>query len=165
MKKGKKKIIILVSIIILIIAVIIAVNIYNNSQEIIEENNYEGTVGEFESKIDITDTTNSEINEVGMKVNKSSKIAEDREFNGALIKDISIESTGDIAVFNAQVENNLEKDIEGYIIYISFLKKDGTVIDKVETFFPDIVSGETGIITATTPKDIATAYDIKIEEN
>ena len=85
------------------------------------------------------------------------------QFNDLHIKNIQIESTGDMAIFNAVVENNLEKDIEGYIIYITFLKKDGTVIDRVETLFPDIPNGETGFITATTPKDIATAYDIKIE--
>ena len=41
--------------------------------------------------------------------------------------------------------------------------KDGTEIDRVETLFPAIPAGETGYISATTPKDIATADDIKIE--
>lgn len=163
-KINKKKVITFISIILVIIAVVIAIIIFKNKEEKVSENNYEGTVGEFESQIDLTDTENSEIREDGMKINTSSKIAEEREFNGTVIKDITIESTGDMAVFNAQAVNNLEKDLEGYIIYISFLKKDGTVIDKVETFFPDIPSGETGLITATTPKDIATAYDIKIEK-
>lgn len=167
MKKeiNKKKIIILISVILVIIAVVIAIKIcFKKQGEKVVDNNYEGTVSEFESEIDITDTENSEIREDGMKINTSSKISEEREFNDTVIKNITIESTGDMAIFNAQVENNLGKDIEGYIIYISFLKKDGTVIDEVETFFPDIPDGETGIITATTPKDIATAYDIKIEK-
>lgn len=124
MKKeiNKKKIIILISVILVIIAVVIAIKIgFKKQGEKVADNNYEGTVGEFESEIDITDTENSEIREDGMKINTSSKISEEREFNG-------------------------------------------TVIDKVETFFPDIPDGETGLITATTPKDIATAYDIKIEK-
>ena len=111
----------------------------------------------------MTNLENSQIREDGMKINTSSKIAEGIEFNDLLIKDITIESSGDMAVFNASVENNLGKDIEGYIIYLTFLDSNGEVIDKVETYFPDIPDGETGYISATTTKDIATADDIKIE--
>lgn len=170
MKKQMKILIGVVAIIVVIVAIVMVIAIGRNPSDEKEEqeNNQSSNVTnnnviDFKSEIDMTDLSNCEIREDGMKVNNSPKIAGEREFNDTKIAGITIESTGDMAVFNAQVINELEKDIEGYIIYISFLKKDGSVIDKVETFYPDIASGETGFITATTPKDIATAYDIKIE--
>lgn len=166
MKKIKfniKHLIIALSILIVLIIAIVIVVLVINKQEKEDEINNELEIGNFETQIDMTNLENSQIREDGMKINTSSKIAEGIEFNDLLIKDITIESSGDMAVFNASVENNLGKDIEGYIIYLTFLDSNGEVIDKVETYFPDIPDGETGYISATTPKDIATADDIKIE--
>lgn len=166
MKKIKfniKHLIIALSILIVLIIAIVIVVLVINKKEKEDEINNELEIGNFETQIDMTNLENSQIREDGMKINTSSKIAEGIEFNDLLIKDITIESSGDMAVFNASVENNLGKDIEGYIIYLTFLDSNGEVIDKVETFFPDIPDGETGYISATTPKDIATADDIKIE--
>ena len=162
-KFNKKHLIIALSILIVLIIAIVIVVLVINKQEKEDEINNELEIGNFETQIDMTNLENSQIREDGMKINTSSKIAEGIEFNDLLIKDITIESSGDMAVFNACVENNLGKDIEGYIIYLTFLDSNGEVIDKVETFFPDIPDGETGYISATTPKDIATADDIKIE--
>ena len=166
LKSNKKMAIIIVIVVILIAIIVATIFILNqdNDEQSSEVNN-EIEVGQFVSEIDMTDTSNSEIREDGMKINTSSKIAEGIEFNDVFIKDIKIESTGDMATFNATVENNLGKDIEGYIIYLNFLDSDGNTIDRVETFFPDIPNGETGYITATTPKDIATAYDLTIERD
>ena len=166
MKKIKfniKHLIIALSILIVLIIAIVIVVLVINKKEKEDEINNELEIGNFETQIDMTNLENSQIREDGMKINTSSKIAEGIEFNDLLIKDITIESSGDMAVFNASVENNLGKDIEGYIIYLTFLDSNGEVIDKVETYFPDIPDGETGYISATTPKDIATADDIKIE--
>lgn len=162
-KFNKKHLIIALSILIVLIIAIVIVVLVINKQENEDEINNELEIGNFETQIDMTNLENSQIREDGMKINTSSKIAEGIEFNDLLIKDITIESSGDMAVFNASVENNLGKDIEGYIIYLTFLDSNGEVIDKVETYFPDIPDGETGYISATTPKDIATADDIKIE--
>ena len=164
MKKVNKKLIFLIIILLIIISILatILINKINKNMK----NNYldiEPSISSEKSEIDMSNLTNSEIAEDGLKVNKSSKIEQGIEFNDVLIKDITIESSGDMAVFNASVENTLGKDIEGYIIYLTFLDNNGEVIDKVETFFPDIPDGETGYISATTPKDIATADDIKIE--
>ena len=74
-----------------------------------------------------------------------------------------IEAGENISIFNAKVENTLDKDLDGYLVYIIFLDENGNEIDKVETSFPKIEKGKTGYITATSTKDIATAYDIKIE--
>ena len=166
LKMNKKLALIVAIAVLLIIIILVAIRILNkDEEEQKQEINGEIEVGDFISEIDMTDTTNSEIRDDGMKINTSSKIAKGIEFNDVLVKDIKIESTGDMATFNATVENNLGKDIEGYIIYLNFLDKDGNTIDRVETFFPDIPNGETGYISATTPKDIATAYDITIERD
>lgn len=163
-KLNKRNLIIAIcTIIVLIIAIIVVIKVINKDKKEENEINNELEIGDFETEIDMTNLENSQIREDGMKINTSSKIAEGIEFNDVLIKDITIESSGDMAVFNASVENTLGKDIEGYIIYLTFLDNNGEVIDKVETFFPDIPDGETGYISATTPKDIATAKDIKIE--
>ena len=167
-KRINKKKVFLIAVIITIIAIIV-LTIYllnkNKEDQSSQEINQEIEVGQFVSEIDMTDTTNSEIRDDGMKINTSNKIAEGIEFNDVFIKDIKIEATGDMATFNATVENNLGKDLEGYIIYLNFLDNEGNIIDKVETFFPDIPNGEIGFITATTPKDIATAYDLTIERD
>lgn len=164
LKLTKKSLIIAIIIVaILIIATIIIINIVTKDKENGNDVNNELEIGDFQTEIDMTNLENSQIRDDGMKINTSSKIAQGIEFNDVLIKDITIESSGDMAVFNASVENTLGKDIEGYIIYLTFLDSSGEVIDKVETFFPDIPDGETGYISATTPKDIATADDIKIE--
>lgn len=163
-KLNKKAIISIIAVILVVILVIVLVSIFSKEEE--EQTNNtpnEIETGDFETEIDMTNTENSKIREDGMKINTSSKIAKGIEFNDLLIKDITIESSGDMAVFNASVENDLGKDLEGYIIYLIFLDKDGKEIANVETFFPDIPSGETGYISATTPKDIATAYDLKVE--
>ena len=166
-KKINKKII--VSLIIILVAVMLAITlflVFKNKDKGNEEIEMpEGENPEFVTEIDMTDTENSEIREDGLKINTSEKIAEGIEFNDFKIEDITIESSGDMAVFNAKVENPYEKEIEEYIIYITFLRKDGTEIDRVETLFPAIPAGETGYISATTPKDIATAYEIKIERD
>lgn len=165
-KISKKKIVMLV---IILVAVILAITLFlvlkNKNKENKDIEMPEGEKPEFVTEIDMTDTENSEIREDGLKINTSEKIAEGIEFNDFKIEDITIESSGDMAVFNAKVENPYEKDIEEYIIYITFLRKDGSEIAKVETLFPAIPAGETGYISATTPKDIATAYEIKIERD
>lgn len=163
-KLNKRNLIIAIcTIIVLIIAIIVVIKVVNKDKKDENKINNELEIGDFETEIDMTNLENSQIREDGMKINTSSKIAEGIEFNDMLIENITIESSGDMAVFNASVENNLGKDIEGYIIYLTFLDSNGEEIDKVETFFPDIPNGETGYISATTPKDIATAEDIKIE--
>jgi hypothetical protein len=165
-QKGKSKRIIVLGVMAIIIVIIVVAFVAGKSikkENDTGEENLDEEIEQVESVIDMADLSNSEIREDGLKVNESAKIAEGYEFNDMKLEDIKIESTGEMATFTAEVTNNFEKDIEGYIIYITFLKKDGTVIDKVETFFPDIPAGETSYITATTSKDIATAYKIEIE--
>ena len=166
MKKLKQKNIIIIIAIILVIAIIVGciflAKKLNKKEEKVEEES-EIQVANYQTEIDMTNLENCKIREDGMKVNTSSKIAKGIEFNDVFLKDITIESSGDMAVFNASVENNLDKDIENYIIFITFLNSKGEEIDTVETMFPDIPNGETGFITASTPKDIATADSIKIE--
>lgn len=166
LKKINKNVMIIVTIILVIIVITALVFIFthkNKKQEDNQNNNIETNYPELKTEIDMTDTENCKIREDGMKINTSPKIAQGIEFNDVKIENIKIESSGDMATFNATVTNPYEKDLKGYIIYITFLAKDGTEIATVETLFPQISAGATGYISATTPKDIATAYDIKIE--
>ena len=43
------------------------------------------------------------------------------------------------------------------------LDENSNEIARIETSFPDIAKGNVGYITATTKKDIAIAYELKIE--
>lgn len=164
-KVNKNKLIIVFAILLIIIVIAITVIILKSKpkEEEISKTERDMSLGEFKSEIDIYDTSNCTIREDGMKVNTSSEIAKGLEFNDFFVEDIRIESTGDMATFNAIVHNNSEKDVEGYIIYLMFYRKNGSLIGRVETYFPDMPSGEIGFITATTPKDIATAYRMEIE--
>ncbi len=67
---------------------------------------------------------------------------------------------------NPEVNNEIEVgQFVSEIDMTDTTNSEGNTIDRVETFFPDIPNGETGYITATTPKDIATAYEITIERD
>ena len=164
MKKVNKKLIFLIIILLIIISILATILINKIKKNM--KNNYldiEPSISSEKSEIDMSNLTNSEIAEDGLKVNKSSKIEQGIEFNDLKIQNIKIEAGENISIFNAKVENTFDKDLEGYLIYIVFLDENGNEIDKVETSFPKIEKGKTGYITATSTKDIATAYDIKIE--
>lgn len=165
LKKDKRKIalIFVIAIILIILAILIIKNV--NKKDNNSLNNSNSTIGDFVSEIDMTNTQNSKIREDGMKINNSDKISKGIEFNDLILTDIKIESTGDMASFNAKVKNTYGRDIEEYAIKLTFLRKDGTSIATIETVFPYIPNGETGVITATSPKDISTAYDIRVENS
>lgn len=164
LKKINKKLIVLILILLITIIVLTIILLKNKKDKL--ENNYldiKPSISSEKSEIDMDNLTNSEMAKDGLKVNKSSKIQEGIEFNDLKIKDIKIEAGKNISIFNAKIDNTLDKDLNGYLIDVIFLDESGNEIDRVETTFPEIKKGKTGYITATTTKDIATAYDIKIE--
>ena len=164
MKIKNKKI--LFAIILFIIVIIISTIIFlkyikkDNKEDYF---NLEPSVSSAESEIDMSNLTNSEIDKDGLKINNSPKIKEGLWFNDFQIKDIKIEAGESISIFNAKVENTLNKDLKSYLIDLVFLDENGNEIAKVETTFPELKQGKTGYITATSTKDIATAYELKIE--
>lgn len=164
MKIKNKKI--LFAIILFVIVIIISTIIFfkyikkDNKEDYF---NLEPSVSSAESEIDMSNLTNSEIDKDGLKINNSPKIKEGIMFNDLQIKDIKIEAGESISIFNAKVENTLNKDLKSYLIDLVFLDENGNEIAKVETTFPELKQGKTGYITATSTKDIATAYELKIE--
>ena len=164
MKIKNKKIlfaIILFVIVIIILTIIFLKYIKKDNKE--DYFNLEPRVSSAESEIDMSNLTNSEIDKDGLKINNSPKIKEGIMFNDLQIKDIKIEAGENISIFNAKVENTLNKDLKSYLIDLVFLDENGNEIAKVETTFPELKQGKTGYITATSTKDIATAYELKIE--
>ncbi len=164
MKIKNKKIlfaIILFVIVIIILTIIFLKYIKKDNKE--DYFNLEPSVSSAESEIDMSNLTNSEIDKDGLKINNSPKIKEGIMFNDLQIKDIKIEAGESISIFNAKVENTLNKDLKSYLIDLVFLDENGNEIAKVETTFPELKQGKTGYITATSTKDIATAYELKIE--
>ena len=164
MKIKNKKIlfaIILFVIVIIILTIIFLKYIKKDNKE--DYFNLEPSVSSAESEIDMSNLTNSEIDKDGLKINNSPKIKEGIMFNDLQIKDIKIEAGESISIFNAKVENTLNKDLKSYLIDLVFLDENGNEIAKVETTFPELKQGKTGYITATSTKDIATAYEVKIE--
>ena len=164
MKIKNKKIlfaIILFVVVIIILTIIFLKYIKKDNKE--DYFNLEPSVSSAESEIDMSNLTNSEIDKDGLKINNSPKIKEGIMFNDLQIKDIKIEAGESISIFNAKVENTLNKDLKSYLIDLVFLDENGNEIAKVETTFPELKQGKTGYITATSTKDIATAYELKIE--
>lgn len=164
MKIKNKKIlfaIILFVIVIIILTIIFLKYIKKDNKE--DYFNLEPSVSSAESEIDMSNLSNSEIDKDGLKINNSPKIKEGIMFNDLQIKDIKIEAGESISIFNAKVENTLNKDLKSYLIDLVFLDENGNEIAKVETTFPELKQGKTGYITATSTKDIATAYELKIE--
>ena len=165
MKIKNKKLLLLLVVIVIIIVSIALIIIFRNKQNKDNKDyfNMEPSVSQEKSEIDMNNLTNSKIAEDGLKVNTSEKIFNGIEFNDLKITNIKIEASEGVSIFNAKVENTLNKDLKGYLIYLIFLDENSNEIARIETSFTDITKGNVGYITATTKKDIAIAYELKIE--
>ena len=161
---NKKKILIILLAVIVLIAIVVAIVLSNTNKK---EENIEQAAKEIEfdysdSQVDMNNTENAEVKD-GLKRATSEKLKEEKMYNDIRIIEAEITATKNRASFIAKVKSDLDKPVEGEIIYVVFLKKDGTELTKLETFFPDLEPNGEAEITVSTNEDIANAYDYYIE--
>ena len=160
--KKMRTIMISIGIIIIVTITVIAIILVKHEKEPETEIEIPDIFDYSDSQVDMNNTENAEIKD-GLKRATSEKLQEEKLYNDIKIVRAEITATKNRASFIADVKNEWEKEIQGEIINVIFLKKDGSVIATIETYFPDLEAKGEGQITLSTNEDIANAYDYKIE--
>ena len=156
----KRDQIVLVSIIaIIIIAIIIVLVVVNKNKSKEPEEN--ATVAQTTTTT--TTSENVKVQADGTKENVSSKLKEEKKFEGMKVKDIKLKSQSDLTNFTATVENTTDKDFTGKPIVITFTNKSGETVSTLEGYLGDTKKGETSIIDASATTDLSDAYDFSIK--
>lgn len=96
------------------------------------------------------------------KTNISEELKKEKEFEGMIIKDITMKREDGITYFSANIENNTDKKNEEKDIKIVFQKEDLTQISILKTHLPNIESGESVNIQLSTSANLIEAYTFKI---
>lgn len=157
-RKINKKLLIAIIILIIIIATITTILIINNNtKQVNTEENETGT-----GLIDYNNTENAKV-ENDTKENTSSKLKEEKTYEGMKIKDITLSAQGTTTCLKAVVENTSGKNFKGKMVEIHLTNKDGSEFSISDAYIADVESGKTTKITAYTAADIANAYDFSIK--
>lgn len=156
----KRDQIVLVAIIaIIVIAIIIVLVVLNkNKSNSPKESTNTAQVTESSSN-----SGNVKVQADGTKENVSSKLKEEKKFEGMKVKDIKLKSQSDLTNFTATVENTTDKDFTGKPIVITFTNKSGETVSTLEGYLGDTKKGETSIIDASATSDLSDAYDFSIK--
>lgn len=117
------------------------------------------------SLIDMNNKENVEIKD-GEKINTSSRLKEERNYEGMVIKDIKLYTRAEgMTDFNATLENTSGKDFTSRKIVIRFLNRDGSEYATLKGYIGDIKAGASAKIDASTTADVSNAYDFEILED
>lgn len=155
-------IVMLYAVIVIALVIVITLSIANKKEEEPQKELVEQIEFDYsDSQVDMNNTENAEVKD-GLKTATSEKLKEEKMYNDIRITEAEITATKNRANFIAKVKSDLDKPIEGEIIYVVFLRKDGSELTRLETFFPDLEPNGEGEITASTNEDIANAYDYYI---
>lgn len=100
----------------------------------------------------------------GTKLNISTKLGEEREFQGLKIKNIQLTSKDNQTVLLADVTNNSGKDTQPIFINIILLDKNGDEVDKIPGIIAPLKNGASTQLNSSATSDYANAYDFKIEK-
>lgn len=172
MKKMNKKsgianrdLIILISIAVVIIVAIIVVVIVVNSNKPNENANVNNNTPNVNAPVSTESSSkdNVEVSSDGTKINNSKKLAENKTFEGLVIKNISLHSNAGQTTFTATVENNTGADVAGKPINIVFLDKSGAEIKVLNTYLGSVKNGKTNTINAGSTIDLSNAYDFVVK--
>lgn len=158
----KRDQIVLVSIIaIIVIAIIIVLVVVNKNKSNTPEENV--NVAQTTPTPTTSTTENVKVQADGTKENVSSKLKEEKKFEGMKVKNIKLKAQADLTNFTATVENTTDKDFTGTPIVITFTNKSGETVSTLEGYLGDTKKGETSIIDASATTDLSDAYDFSIK--
>lgn len=160
-KKGFfKKTPLIIGLIVISIIIILVVLVINNKNVKKDDS----VVGIYTDNS--TQTQNSEnikILEDGSKENISTKLKEEKNFEGLVIKDIQFKIVNGETVFTANVENTSDKDFKGSPTVITFIDKNGKTLYELGSYIDDTSKGSTSLIKAIATIDNIDVYDFTIK--
>ena len=116
----------------------------------------------------VVDEKNSEKTSDGEIINTSSKLREEKTFDGLKFTNIKLAKQDGNTMLIADVENNSGKDLSsGQKVIVVFKDSTGKEIEQVESLLPTIKNGAKGQLNTnvlTDTDDIVNAYDFEIKE-
>lgn len=143
---NKKKLMILVTLIAVIIIIIAILNINKNKSD------YE----------QIYKTENTQITDVGEKINTSNKLKEARESNGLYIDKIQLKNISNKTTFTANITNKTTTITKGQLYDIVFLDKEGKQIETMGLYIRAIEPNQTISVEASMEKDVTECYNFNL---
>lgn len=119
------------------------------------------------SKTVVVEENHSEKFTDGGMLNTSSKLKEEKTFNGLKFTNISLSKQNGNTILIADVENNSGKDLGiGEKVILVFKNSEGNEVGQMESILPAIKNREKGQLNSnvlTASDDIVNAYDFEIK--
>lgn len=143
----KTKIIVAIVAVVVIIFVVIAVVLTRN-----KGNNTTSNVGESKKEEQVK------------QVDIAKEFKEERKFEELTITDIQFENSNGGALFMATFKNDTEKASEEKQVNLTFLDKDGSVIESLSTVISSVKPAESIQINISVPVQKENLFDFKIEK-
>ena len=152
---NKREILIVIAIIVLVIITVVALvsNGVNNSNN---KSNVTSNLDKYEKYVQPL--------EDGSKINVSNKLLETKEYEGLEISNTSLEWKNGVTILLADVINKGSTTKEQQKIYVVLEDKDKNEITRLSGIIDKVEPGKKVQINITTTKDVANAYDFRIEE-
>ncbi len=151
----KKEAIFILILIAIVVAIIVMGAVRKNKAK---GNNANGNQGE--------NKVNYEVLEDGTKLNNSSKVNEDKAYNGLKFSNIQLTENGDLTSLVADVTNTTSTATSDFtMVDLTFYDEDGNSLGSTIGLIKPLAAGETTQLNASLTLDYANAYDLKITEH
>ena len=144
--------------IVVVIAIIVIVVMINKNKGTVESTVPAVTTEQTAA----TTSENVKVSESGSKENVSTKLKEEKKYEGMTIKDIKLIANANVTEFVATVENTTGTDFTGAPVTIVFTNKTGEEVSRLEAYIGDTKAGQLSYINASATTDLTDAYDFSI---
>lgn len=158
MKVNKNKIL-AICIILLIIVILAIIIVVNKLEKAKEKNVLVSDDGTTENQ-NVEEFVNNLEN--GGKINTSSKLNENREFEGLKIENIQLTYQNSQTQLLANVKNDTSTESELMMVEITLYDKDGNKIVSLDGIISPLKPGESTQLNIGSSLDYANAYDFEI---
>lgn len=151
----KKEAIFILILIAIVVAIIVMGAVRKNKAK---GNNANGNQGE--------NKVNYEVLEDGTKLNKSSKVNEDKTYNGLKFSNIQLTENGNLTSLIADVTNTTSTATSDFtMVDLTFYDESCNSLGSTIGLIKPLAAGETTQLNASLTLDYANAYDLKITEH
>lgn len=100
------------------------------------------------------------------KMNTSSNLKEDKEYNGLKISNIQLTTKNNDTILLADVENTSGKDITTFVQFdVTFTDKEGKELGTIPSIVTPLKAGEKTQLNSSITGDFANAYNFTIKDH
>ncbi len=149
--KKQNLIAVIAIIVVIIVAVIILVTKINGNKE-------EAQTNEIKQEEFTIESAN------GDKVNTSEALKKAREELGYYVSNITLQRQDAQTIFKINISNNTSAEMQGKLVDIVFIGKNGAEEARMALYIRNIKAGESITTQATINNDFTNVYDFKLEE-